>query len=134
VSPLRETIIQDMNDLVKSGVINPNSFKIPTFRTDIKSTVSTNIHPPGNVEQLDSLKCSRDNIWENEHYKHVYKAMKKAREEIAEAIMSRKMILFETIPMSFVHKCKKYHAPKDKNRDDGRLKLDVSNKWSIMAN
>ena len=27
-----------------------------------------------------------ENIWENENYKHVYQAMKRAREEIAEAI------------------------------------------------
>ena len=40
-------------------------------------------------------------MWEKEEYKHVYQAMKKSRDEIAESIDQRKLILFETIPLDF---------------------------------
>ena len=66
-------------------------------------------------------------FWEHKNFKHVYGAMKKAREEIAVAITNRKLILFEAIPLNF--SLAQNWEVGDLHADGDRCRLGFTNKW-----
>ena len=70
--------------------------EMPLFRSDIHNS---NPAPkkPAKIKQSNA----KTKLWEHANFKHVYGAMQKSRDEIAEAITRRKLIFFETIPMNF---------------------------------
>jgi len=73
----------------------------------------------------------RVGFWSNDQTKHLYDAMKKAREEIADAIRKRKLICFETVPMNFEEEG--YSLKKHQGcRCDDETGQDISN-WSVIA-
>ena len=90
VSPVRSTILADLNASIMDGKINLKTNTIPTFRSDIQNT-SVKYPPFSNEKENPSA-----NFWENKNYRHVYQAMKQGRQEIAEAITNGNMIYFDT--------------------------------------
>ena len=75
---------------------------VPRFRSDIhNSMISAMSSNDSRQSSLSPPSRGREGFWNNEQTKHLYEAMKKAREEIAESIRKRKLICFETVPMNF---------------------------------
>ena len=100
------------------------------FRTDIKHTRFAGASlPPVEDENEDSEPDTKRTagiwkikprlpVWQRDSFKHVFKALQKSRQEIAESLGSRKLLFFETKPMNFGN----YHCEGDATVEEGESK------------
>ena len=100
-----------MSIVEKKFKINSPNSKLPTFRSDIHNSSSKN-------HSYEYVEKTSENLWENKNYKHVYHAMKKAREEIAESITNGELIFFDSKPLDFKESSVKKYM-EDVDPDDG---------------
>ena len=131
VSPIRGDMIPDLRKSLAEGRID--SKHAPQFRSDIAASASPSAAHNQASERLGEdklVESGMHSFWASDQTRHLYEAMKSAREEIAEAIRRRKLICFEAIPMNFEEEG--YSRKTAKRGSGDETGADPSN-WSVLA-